>query len=474
MEIILTAPATEMSDHNGKEFLGFATCTPPSVVPVPFLKRFFYPKVKINRDGSVKYAPYGLRKIEAILKDSFEVIAVHPDDIEDFISDAKVVGISAMDPLGYGPVSTTFTTFLGGEAMTRIEFLKLLDVVREYDCKIVVGGAGAWQLLRENLDVDCIVIGEAEKVVKNIFEKLIRNEDVPKVVYAEKPDIKDIRAITGASINGLVEVSRGCSRHCRFCTTAGRKIDFPIERILEEVKLNIKEGTNGVLLHAEDVLVYGSRLIPSENVIKLFREVSKVTKNVGVSHVALASVAAKPDYVTKIMEILELDFLGVQTGVETGSSELLRKYMPSKAYPFKIDEWADVVEYAFGVMKDNSWVPAATLMIGLPDERDEDLIATIELIERLKDYPSLLAPLIFVPMLQSAMKDYARRNLEQLHFEIIERCIKHNLKHVEWIMSKYMRGLKGFVVKSSYYGLKRWIEKRLREIDWKEVKKLSG
>jgi len=125
-EIILTAPATEMSDHHGKEFLGFGTCAPPTVIPSWFIKAFFYPKIKC-KNGVVTQAPYGLRKIESILMDEgFDVITVHPYDIGKYIEKAKIVGISVMDPLGFGPVSVTFTTLLGGEPSTKIEFVDLM------------------------------------------------------------------------------------------------------------------------------------------------------------------------------------------------------------------------------------------------------------------------------------------------------------------------------------------------------------
>jgi len=75
-EIVLTAPATEMSTHHGKEFMGFGTCTPPGVVPSWFVKFFFYPKVK-NKNGVVKFAPYGLRKVEAaLIENGFNVVTV--------------------------------------------------------------------------------------------------------------------------------------------------------------------------------------------------------------------------------------------------------------------------------------------------------------------------------------------------------------------------------------------------------------
>ena len=57
--------------------------------------------------------------------------------------------------------------------------------------------------------------------------------------------------------------------------------------------------------------------------------------------------------------------------------------MPAKAYPFNPKEWPEVVKIAAGIMSDNNLVPACTLITGLPQETEEDVVKTIELIEDL-------------------------------------------------------------------------------------------
>ena len=67
-----------------------------------------------HTNGVAKYAPYGLRKLEAgLLRDGFsrkDVVVAHPNHIEKFIGpETQVVGTYEMDPLGMGPVTMTFT-----------------------------------------------------------------------------------------------------------------------------------------------------------------------------------------------------------------------------------------------------------------------------------------------------------------------------------------------------------------------------
>jgi len=483
-EIVLTAPATEMSNHHGKEFLGFGTCSPPTVIPSWFIKTFFYPKVKC-KNGEVTQAPYGLRKIESMLIDAgFDVVTVHPYDIEKYLDEAKVVGISVMDPLGFGPVSVTFSAILGGDPSTRIEFVNLMKKIEPYRkrVRVIVGGAGAWQFEWDEYwksKVDCIIIGEGEYVVVDVFRKALRGEELPKVVKGMPVKVEDIPTIKKPSINGLVEISRGCGRGCRFCSeTLKVRRDIPIEKVVEEAKVCVRE-TKGVILHAEDVLLYGCKdpkFVPNEEkVLKLFRAVKSVSEYVSVSHCSLAAVVAKPSLVEGINEIVgvgeRVSMFGVQTGLETGSPRLMEKHMHGKCLPFHPNEWCDVVESAFSIMHENRWIPAATLIMGLPDEREDDVIKTIELVERLRDYCSLIVPLIFIPMEVCALRRerlFTRENLRDYHYELMAVCMDHNIYWIDRMFKEYFKGYKNFPIKLGYWVFSRWIkknwEKRRKEL----------
>lgn len=479
-EVVLTAPATEMSTHHGKEFMGFGTCTPTGVMPNWLVRFFFYPKVK-SKSGIVKFAPYGLRKIESVLIESgFNVATVHPYDIERYLQYAKVVGISVMDPLGFGPASMTFASILGGVPTTKVEFVRLMEKLMPFKnrVRIIVGGPGAWQLEwdRRWMDnVDCIVVGEAEEVAPDLFERALNGEELPKVVIGRGADVERIPTIKNPSVNGLIEVSRGCGRGCRFCSeTVKRRRDVTLQRIVKEAKLNIESGTGGVLLHAEDVLLYGCdnpKFVPNEErVLKLFEEVKKVTWNVGISHCSLAAVASKPSLVERITELLEigerLPMLGVQIGLETGSPRILERYMRGKALPFHPNEWREVAETAFAVMHDNLWIPAVTLLICLPEERDEDVIKTIELVEDLKSYRSLIVPLVFIPMEVCALKGVPRANLRDVHWELLYKCMEHDMRWVDDLSRHYLDGFGKTIVKLGYRALAWWVKR-----SWKKRRK---
>src|SRR3972149_117402 len=88
-KVVLTASAIEMSDFLNNPFAAFVGGFTKGPLPLWFLRKVLYPPTGHNGNGRVKYAPYGLRKVEAILlENGFEesdVVVVHPFDLDAFV-----------------------------------------------------------------------------------------------------------------------------------------------------------------------------------------------------------------------------------------------------------------------------------------------------------------------------------------------------------------------------------------------------
>jgi radical SAM superfamily enzyme YgiQ (UPF0313 family) len=480
-KVVLTADRTLMSEYAGGIFLGFSACIPKGLVPDKFYFSLFCPSVPVNNDGSSKYAPCGIRKTESLLLNNGfrrdEVIVAHPDYLDKVVGEnTKVLGINETDPLGIGPATSTFTQmFCLGEAYMANKFKEILDnpSVQKYKPKIIVGGPGAWQLeddaARRDLGVDCVVVGEGEKVVKYLFDSSVKGAHIPQVVHAPVAEEQDIPCIQGATIDGIVEIARGCGRGCAFCVpTLQRYRCLSIEHILKEVEVNLAAGRRP-LLHAEDVLRYKAKgLEVNEPAVKeLFDKVYHYpgVKAVGISHFALSSVASAPNLIPDLSRIIDVrkdgEWMSGQCGIETGSPRLIRELMAGKAKPFDPEQWPEVVVNAFQILSDNNWVPCATLIIGLPTEKDEDVQMTIDLVKRLHDYKSLLVPLFMVS--EGSLKDKAPsfkvENITHKQSEMFLACWEHNLDWAETFLNEYYvtkAGFgKGYAIKLVFsYGLK--------------------
>jgi radical SAM superfamily enzyme YgiQ (UPF0313 family) len=458
-----------MSNYHSNEFLGFGTCAPPNFIPDFLYSFLFFPPIKTDHELPTA-APYGLRKIEAqLLKEGFDVVTVSPEQLGKYINGAKIVGIHTMDPFGLGPASTTLASIFKKEPFLAKHFHELINnpTIREAKkngLKVIVGGPGAWQFryrpqFAEEKAIDCVVEGEAENVIGKIFKAALNGEDVPKhyeVSVNETPSLEEIPDIVQPSINGLIEIGRGCCRGCEFCSVTLRPLRWhPYEKILREINVNNAGGISGCCLHAEDVMLYGSKNTSpdDEKLIRLHELVVKKCEGISWSHCSLAAVASKPKLFSKIAETIrqKQPWWGTEIGIETGSPELAKKIMPAKAHPFKAEEWPQVVRTGMGIMHDNMLVPACTLIVGLPEEKEEDIIKTMELMDDIKDYRSLIVPLFFVPLGRLKNRDWFKdTEMNELHKQLMFQCAEHAFRWVDNLIDMafmdkwYRRPLKEF------------------------------
>ena len=496
--IVLTGSATDMSDFKLNPFRAFTGAFPTGIIPKRLLRKWWYPPVPNNGDGTAKYAPYGTRKIEAVLIKEFgaeNVAVVHPNDLQKVVGpNTKVIGITSMEPAGTGFVSRTYTSFVGfgGEPVAAAEFRELVEkpILRKWGAKIVLGGSGAWQIHRVKLQrkcgIDCIVMGEGEKTALKIFRMALNGEELPSVVETDPPDPKEIPCIVHPSIFGTVEITRGCGRGCKFCSpTLRRRYSFPLEHILKEVELNAKNGTKMIILASEDIFLYRSKgkFLPNrEAIVTLIKSIAAVpgVKYFQLAHASLAPVVYDPKMVEEIGPILleksrwvtnGTRYSSVEIGIETGSIRLMNEHMKGKMLPYKPEEWHDVVTKGIEIMNENRIWPLATLIIGLPDETEKDTIATLELLDKLKHGKVFYVPLLFTSE-EDCMFREARhmdlKHLTPLQWELIATCWKRNIEVFVSEKEYWKIRLGAMIVYAMYY---RW--KHGRKI-LKPIMKFSG
>ncbi len=460
LDIIITVDRSMMTNHHGKEFIGFMTTAPPVGLPDRIWTWIAEPPIKTDEKGRPAEAPYGLRKIEAALQNAgFNAEIIDPDHIIRYVETAKAVFIGHHDYFGFCPPSSEWWLVTGEEPINRRTFLAFMKRVARAkkelnpELKIVVGGPSSWQwlyvpeYLREFM-VDTVVEGEGEKAAVYLAEKIMSGEKLPRYIMVgpeDSPRLDEIPVIKAASVNGLVEIMRGCPRRCKFCSVTLRPLRFiPLDMIEKELQVNVRAGIKGGIVHSEDVLLYGAKgVIPNPDaLIKLHTLVKKYYKTFTWSHAALSTVLVAEErfkLITRLKEIMgEQDYFGFQTGIETGSPRLAREIMPAKAAPYPAEKWPEIVEEAFKLLHEKRIIPAATLIVGLPGETPDDVIRTIELIERLKPYRSLIVPMFFVPMGALRKSDWFKAvNVTREHAELMLVVLRHSVYWAKDIVNKF-------------------------------------
>lgn len=465
IDIVLSTDRCLMSDYHGHEFLGFLATGPVLLPPKKLWVELACPPVKVDRHGRPFQAPYGLRKLEAKLQEEgFEAHVVDPDFVPYYVTHgARGLLVGHHDYFAMGPPSNEWWMITGRKPVNAgsfeefISFPEIWWAKKMHGLKVVVGGPAAWQWLVDpaklaKWPVDTVVEGEAERVIVELAERIVDGDELPRHVLVgprDSPSVEEIPEIRSASINGLVEIMRGCPRGCRFCSVTFRPLRMmPLDRVEREIAVNLRAGVRNVIFHSEDVLLYGGDGVrPNpEPLLRLHELVVKHGLGLAWSHASLAAVKygeEKHRLISRLSEMLidgeNRRFIGVEVGIETGSPRLARMVMPAKSAPYPPEMWPDIVEEAFAIMHDNNIVPAATFILGLPGEKPEDVVKTVELLERLRPYRSMVVPMFFVPLGWLAdRKGFTKELLREEHIEALKAALRHTLHWADKMLSEYL------------------------------------
>ncbi len=453
--IVLTSDSTMMSSYHGGVMLGFAAIMPRAVLPDRILRSFFCPPVPAGSDGSAKIAPCGMRKVEAALLDAGfsrdEVMVAHPDHLEKAIGpETRIVGITHDDPMGKIAARELEDIIGRGPPHNRSKFLSLVNhpLIQEHRPHVVVGGNGSWELMGEDANVDHIYIGEGESEFPGICRKILQGDEVPPVIRGTAVPADQIPVNRGATIAGIVEIGRGCWRGCAFCSPAMRTVRHrPLENILEDARVNLQNGQKDLILHSEDVLTYGSKgmVTNEEKVLKLVKSVKQLGPHtLDFSHMSLATAHQNQNLIRKVSEVVGIGsdqkYMSAWIGIETGSCRILEMHMPRKALPGNTGDWPEIVRDCYRLFGEESWLPVASLVLGLPGEEAEDVLKTIDLVESLKDYTGLMLPLFFTTISGTKLggiRGFGKDNALPEHWQLVGLCLEYNLKHLKTLHRLY-------------------------------------
>lgn len=467
-KIVLTASASEASEWKHSVWQQMVSAG----IPSKYGKKFIHPdamKCESWPDGRAKYVPNGIRVVEALLLreyDESDVVTCYHENLDKFVGpETRVVGIHAHNPLGISYATDVYSKLAGENLMpfNASEFLKIVThpVLKKYRPKIVIGGPGAWQLEKagrlDEFNVDYLIDGEIERVFGHIFRRIITGdptlERIVKIPKTDQPTVEEIPIVRHRSTFGVIEITRGCGRGCQFCSPAvkvGRS--FPMEHIMANARVNAEEGATELMLASEDMFLYeqGPNFTPNTDaLINLFKAVKAVPgiETLQTSHITMAPVVRHPDLIERLTPHI-VPFSHVHhsastdpnkkmvnpiIGLETGSPRLFDTFMKGKAYPYKANQWHDVVLKGMEVLNRHNWHPFCTFIIGLPGETDDDTKRSLDLLYALQGAKALFVPTWFVPLENTRMqkKDSVKLiEMTDLQWEFFFTCWRYNVDYI--------------------------------------------
>lgn len=477
--IVLTAPLTEIIDHAGF-FIQMGMASMPIWMEGVMNKK--YPRwreLERNQDGSALIMPAGIRILETSLLRSFpaeEMISCYPEDLYKFVGPkTRIVAVSTHNPLGVTFAAGVYTSVFGtskhpiNSHYARQLFLDLKQSPWRKNFQVIVGGSGAWQIAQtdshKELSIDCVAEGRSEsEEIQDLFRQAVLGEILPQNIRAAHPKEREsILISTRRTTFGVVEMTTGCGRRCRFCLPdLSPQLDLPKENIMAAVRANVRNGNKQISLATEDMFFWGQVqtgtpfYFPNrEALLDLYAEIVSTpgVEQHLLSHSTIAPAVVDPILIRKMSEVLldkspihlpmfsthpKKKILSPLIGLETGSIPLAKKIMPGKSAPFPIEEWPSVFIQGLTIMNRNNWFPVVTLIIGSPEETDEDTKATLDLIyeaERRKLF-AFFIPSIFTPLHDTRMADQEgvaeTRLLTSLQWQLMMKCWKMNVQAAQF------------------------------------------
>ena len=538
-KFVLVSDSTLSYEYHNFPLLDFLPCAPSRAIPGPIYRFLKGNPPPVLPNGELKYAPYAIRKIEASLLRSYQkkdIAVAHEDYLANFITDdTEVIGVSTMDPLGTGPTTMSYYALMGGELMpwVRRDWESLLHRVNQArkgkKAKLVIGGPGAWEYTIfpeeiEKFNIDYIVQGEIDDVAPILFQqiaddsidtklfyrgymtydekfrKVIKKDDhfiARGITLSAYPKLEDIPSIVNPSMKGMVEVMRGCGVGCDFCEVTLRPLRYySVEKVVEELEVNVRGGSTNGWLHSDEIFGYkhGNMFEPNqEALVDLFTAVMGV-KGIETSnptHGRISIGAGYPELLKKLSEIVHAgprNWIGIQTGVETGSDELARKHMPNKTLPLKIGpdgSWKEIVWS--GVYNETRyyWRPAFTIQVGQEGETEEDYWDTISMINLLSNsyvdgrpFEFTVTPLLNVPLGRIKNNQLNRNMLTKEQMAVYYASYRHLAKMAtrdgfrDTHGNFFTRAGTGSIISFGGLLMLKWIERMARKmgVDIEKVK----
>ena len=192
--------------------------------------------------------------------------------------------------------------------------------------------------------------------------------------------VEGLRSSIKFELKAFVNIMYGCNNFCTYCIvpyTRGRERSRTPEDIINEIKDLAAKGTKEITLLGQNVDSYGKTLEEDITFAELLRMVNEIE---GIERIRFMTSHPKDisDEVIYAMRDCDKVCEFLHLPVQCGSSRLLKKMNRH----YTKEDYLRIIEKAKAEIPDIAF--STDLMIGFPGETEEDLLDTIDVVEKVK------------------------------------------------------------------------------------------
>lgn len=258
----------------------------------------------------------------------------------------------------------------------------LIDEIRNASQITVVGGPHATACYREMAEIaDYVVVGEGEYTLPRLLQAIEEGSPPPPGVatrdhyepvdHAVIPDCYP----SFSQYKGYIEISRGCPHACQYCQTpcmfGHRMRHRSIDSICDHARY-----FNQVRFLTPNALAYGSngwdiRLDKVELLLRTLKQ--KLSREI---YFGTFPSEVRPECITSdSVDLIRswCDNKKLHIGVQSGSDAMLKRLSRGHTCADALD--------AIDATRDGGLIPIVDVILGFPDETDEEQEETIELVQ---------------------------------------------------------------------------------------------
>ena len=192
--------------------------------------------------------------------------------------------------------------------------------------------------------------------------------------------VEGLRSSRKFELKAFVNIMYGCNNFCTYCIvpyTRGRERSRTPEDIINEIKDLAAKGTKEITLLGQNVDSYGKTLEEPITFAELLRMTNEVE---GIERIRFMTSHPKDisDEVIYAMRDCDKVCEFLHLPVQCGSSKLLKKMNRH----YTKEDYLRIIEKAKAEIPDIAF--STDLMIGFPGETEEDLLDTIDVVEKVR------------------------------------------------------------------------------------------